>query len=84
MDIKSVRERLNLTREKLAHKLGVSWATVARWERGKGKPSPLAQKALEDLLEEEGVRNEVVRLDPRIKYYENLDFRVALDELVNV
>ena len=50
MDIKSIRERLGLTQEGLAHKLGVSWATVARWERGKGRPSRLARKALEDLL----------------------------------
>ncbi len=50
MDIKTIREKFNLTQEQLAHKLGVSWATVARWERGKGKPSPLAQKALEELL----------------------------------
>ena len=52
MDIKSIRERLGLTQEQLANKLGVSWATVARWERGKGEPSPLAQKALEDFLKE--------------------------------
>jgi len=54
LDIKSIRERLGLTQEQLANKLGVSWATVARWERGKGKPSPLAQKALEALLKGEG------------------------------
>ena len=52
MDIKSIRERLGLTQEQLAHKLGVSWATVARWERGKGEPSPLAQKAIDDLPKE--------------------------------
>ena len=52
MDIKGIRERLGLTQEQLANKLGVSWATVARWERGKGKPSPLARKALEKLLKE--------------------------------
>ena len=52
MDIKAIRERLNLTQEQLAQKIGVSWATVARWERGIGKPSPLAQKALENLLKE--------------------------------
>jgi len=51
-DIKSIREKLNLTQEQLAHKLGVSWATVARWERGKGEPSPLARKAIDDLLKE--------------------------------
>lgn len=52
MDIKSIRQRLNLTQEQLAYKLGVSWTTVARWEGGKGKPSPLAQKAIDNLLKE--------------------------------
>jgi len=52
MDIKGLREKLSLTQEQLARKLGVSWATVARWERGKGEPSPLAQKAIDDLLKE--------------------------------
>ena len=52
MDIKNIREKLNLTQEQLARKLGVSWATVARWERGKGEPSPLAQKAIDDLIKE--------------------------------
>ncbi|HUV57001.1 MAG TPA: helix-turn-helix domain-containing protein [Dehalococcoidales bacterium] len=52
MDIKAIRVRLNLTQEQLAQRIGVSWATVARWERGAGKPSPLAQKAIENLLKE--------------------------------
>ena len=50
MDIKALRQRLNLTQEQLARRLGVSWATVSRWERGIGEPSPLAQKAIEGLL----------------------------------
>jgi len=52
MDIKAIRGRLNLTQEQFAQKLGISWATVARWERGAGKPSPLAKKAIEKLLKE--------------------------------
>lgn len=50
MDIKSIREGLGLTQEEFARKIGVSWSTVARWERGKAKPSLLAQRALHDLL----------------------------------
>lgn len=50
MDIKPIREQLGLTQEELARKLGVSWGTVARWESGKVKPSPLARKVIEDLL----------------------------------
>jgi len=57
MEIKGIRKKLGLTQEQLAHKLGVSWATVARWERGKGAPSPLAQKAIENLLKETSAEN---------------------------
>ncbi|MBA7642110.1 hypothetical protein ES703_49796 [subsurface metagenome] len=52
MDIKEIRQRLGLTQEKLAQRLGVSCYTVRRWETGKVKPSPLAQKAIDDLLRE--------------------------------
>lgn len=50
--IKAVRKKMGLTQDELAHKLGVSWGTVARWEAGKNKPSKLARRALEDLLKE--------------------------------
>lgn len=61
MDIKAIREKLGLTQEGVAHKLGVSWGTIARWEAGKSKPSKLARKAIANLLKEasEGVQNEV-------------------------
>jgi len=52
MDIKAIREKMGLTQEEIAQKLGVSWGTVARWEAGKGKPSKLARKAIENLLKE--------------------------------
>jgi len=52
MEIKEIRQRLGLTQEKLAQRLGVSCYTVRRWETGKFKPSPLAQKAIDDLLRE--------------------------------
>ena len=49
MDIKELREKLGMTQEQLAHKVGVSFKTVNRWERGKAKPSPLATKILNQL-----------------------------------
>ncbi len=52
MDIKVIREKLGLTQEEIAQKLGVSWGTVARWEAGKSKPSKLARKAIANLLKE--------------------------------
>jgi len=42
MNIKEIRTELQMTQEQLAHKLGVSFVTISRWELGKSKPSPLA------------------------------------------
>lgn len=40
--VKKVRRQLGLSQEELAHALGVSFATVNRWENGKTRPSKLA------------------------------------------
>ena len=40
--IRQLRGRLGLTQVELAERLGVSFATVNRWENGQTKPSPLA------------------------------------------
>jgi DNA-binding transcriptional regulator YiaG len=42
--VKEVRRQLGLSQEELAHALGVSFATVNRWENGKTAPSKLAFK----------------------------------------
>jgi putative transcriptional regulator len=42
--VKEVRRQLALSQEELAHALGVSFATVNRWENGKTVPSKLAMK----------------------------------------
>ncbi|GAB4346240.1 MAG: hypothetical protein Kow0089_23570 [Desulfobulbaceae bacterium] len=42
--VKEVRRQLALSQEELAHALGVSFATVNRWENGKTLPSKLAMK----------------------------------------
>ncbi len=49
-----LRQTLGLTQEKLAQKLGVSFPTINRWENGRSKPSPLALKQIEDLLQDLG------------------------------
>ena len=33
-DIKNIRERLGITQEEFARKIGVTVTTVSRWERG--------------------------------------------------
>ena len=45
--IKQYRARLGLTQAELATRLGVSFATVNRWENGRTVPSKLAQRQFE-------------------------------------
>jgi putative transcriptional regulator len=45
--VKEVRRQLGLSQEELAHALGVSFATVNRWENGRTVPSKLAQRQFE-------------------------------------
>lgn len=47
--VKALRERLGLTQEQFAHRLGVTFASVNRWENGQVKPSPMARQKLEEL-----------------------------------
>ena len=51
--VKAVRTALNLSQEELAHALGVSFATVNRWENGKTSPSKLAQKQFSSFCKEQ-------------------------------
>ena len=55
--IKEFRGRLGLTQTALAERLGVSFASVNRWENGQSKPSPLSWRALQRIAggsEDEG------------------------------
>jgi DNA-binding transcriptional regulator YiaG len=45
--VKEIRGQLGLSQEDLARQLGVSYATVNRWENGQSKPSKLAKGQLE-------------------------------------
>ncbi len=53
--LRSVRAALNLTQEQLAERLGVSFATVNRWEGGGNRPQRAAQEAILALAGEAGV-----------------------------
>jgi transcriptional regulator with XRE-family HTH domain len=48
--VRDLRNRLGLTQEKLAAKLGVTFPTINRWENGRVTPSPLALRQIEALL----------------------------------
>ncbi|MBU1674490.1 helix-turn-helix domain-containing protein [bacterium] len=45
--VKSIRAQLEFSQEDLARALGVSLATVNRWENGQVKPSKLAKAQLD-------------------------------------
>lgn len=45
--VKEIRRQLALSQEDLARRLGVSYATVNRWENGLSKPSKLAKAQLD-------------------------------------
>jgi putative transcriptional regulator len=49
--IKEVRRQLAISQEDLARELGVSYATVNRWENSQAKPSKLARAQLDAFCE---------------------------------
>lgn len=53
--LRSIRANLNLTQEQLAERLGVSFATVNRWEGGTNTPQKAARATIEALAAEAGV-----------------------------
>jgi type I restriction enzyme M protein len=61
--LRAIRARLDLTQEQLAERLGVSFATVNRWEGGDTKPQRAVQEAILALAREAGVE-EVAEVAP--------------------
>ena len=53
--LQAIRSRLNLTQEQLAERLGVSFATVNRWEGGVTTPQRAARTAIAALAAEVGI-----------------------------
>ena len=49
--VKEIRRQLSISQEDLARELGVSYATVNRWENGQAKPSKLARAQLDAFCE---------------------------------
>jgi putative transcriptional regulator len=63
--VRDVRLRLGVTQEQFAARLGVTCPTVNRWEKKRAKPSPMALKLIEGLLQQLGDRGQ----DLLIKYF---------------
>lgn len=53
----ALRTRLDLTQEEFAARLGVSFATVNRWEGGRTTPQHIARTVLDDLARQFKVRD---------------------------
>ena len=59
--IRDLRSKLKYSQEELANRLGVSFATVNRWENGKAEPQEAARVAIKALIEEVGGDQLVLR-----------------------
>jgi len=64
--VKEVRRQLGISQEELAHELGVSFATINRWENGKTTPFKLA-RAQFDAFCEKMVAAKKLKLPGRIE-----------------
>jgi len=53
--LQAIRVKLNLTQEQLAERLGVSFATINRWEGGLNVPQKSARKTIEALATASGI-----------------------------
>ncbi len=53
--IKEIRTFLHVSQSELAEKLGVSFATVNRWEKGRCEPSQIAIQAVRNLCDRNSI-----------------------------
>ncbi len=49
--VKNVRIQLEMSQKKLANALGVSFATINRWENSRNEPSQLAKNSFHEFCE---------------------------------
>ena len=61
--LQAIRARLDLTQEQLAERLGVSFATVNRWEGGVTTPQRAARTAISALAAEAGIDGAELTID---------------------
>ena len=53
--LRAIREAMSITQEQLAERLGVSFATVNRWENEQNTPQKAAREAIAALAQEAGI-----------------------------
>ena len=66
-DLRELRQKYFLSQEAFAKELGVSFATVNRWESGKTKPTYKTMKLIDDFC-----RNRKIDFDIRQELEESL------------
>lgn len=54
--LKELREKLIISQAELAELIGVSFATVNRWENGRHEPTLKAKRAIKDLCKKNHIR----------------------------
>jgi transcriptional regulator with XRE-family HTH domain len=54
--LKDLREKLLVTQEELAEMLGVSFASVNRWENKRHEPTIKAKRKIRDLCRKNGIK----------------------------
>ena len=64
--LRTIRAKLSLTQEQLAERLGVSFATVNRWEGGASKPQRAQAAAIAALTSEAGIEDESAEAAPTL------------------
>lgn len=57
--VKEVRKQLGISQQELAHELGVSFATINRWENGKTTPFKLARKQFDGFCKQMTVQGKL-------------------------
>lgn len=60
-DIKRVRRNSFLTQEEFAKEIGVSFATVNRWETGKAKPNLKTMKLIDDYCKRNNINFDICK-----------------------
>ena len=55
--VKLLREKLLLSQTDMGHLLGVSFATVNRWENGKHEPGLKQKRCIRDLCRKNGIND---------------------------
>lgn len=78
--IKNIRSRLNLNQSELADMLGVSFATVNRWENGRCEPSQIAVNAIKHLCANSKIDfsqfegNHIIEMNEIVTLYDRLQW----------